>query len=141
MGVVQARWDSNRAAARAVGVDERTWRRWLTGTTHPRPASQARLDQEALRVRADALQVRFRRVRFDQDMGRDQRRGRAADTRGLDYDPAANDRVAQAARRGDWGAAAAAWWAGIRDQTYARMFGPEGGLDSNYGITVTAIDV
>lgn len=122
MAIVQARYGSNRAAARAVGVDERTWRRWLSGTTRPRPGSLDMLGQAARQVRSDAIRFQFRSMSATQREGPRGERSRTFDARGLRWDPSADRRVENALRRGDWSGAAQAFRGGIRDHGYADLF-------------------
>lgn len=141
MAIVQARWRSNRASARAVGVDERTWRRWLAGTTRPRPASAGKLARSARVVRALSIVANFRRVWFTQEMG-GRVRQRDADARALRFHPTANDRITDAVRQGQWGRAAWTWINAIRDETYRQLFDPiDGYLDAEYGLKVTRMDI
>jgi transcriptional regulator with XRE-family HTH domain len=138
MGMVQARYGSNRASARAVGVDERTWRRWLSGGTRPRAASADKLAAAAAEVRLAGVVAQFRGVQFQQRMGgRD--RQREASARALGFDPAANDRITEAARRGDWGTAARIWFSAIRDSAYRQMI--DEFADQEYGLTITSISI
>lgn len=121
MGMVQARYGSNRKAARAVGVDERTWRRWLAGST-PRPTTAVRLAQGAQTLRAEGVRFNFQSLQAIQRQRGARDRTRTITALGLNWDPAANRAVEAALRRGEWGEAARAFLAGIRDWQYQDLF-------------------
>lgn len=139
MAMVQRRHGSNRASARAVGVDEATWRRWLRGST-PKPATAAKLAQGVRQMIAGRIDARFRRVDFEQHMGRDTR-DRSVGARALLYDQAADAQITRHVRAGHYGHAARAWVMGIRDDTYRDFFSTDGFADVEYGITVTRMDI
>lgn len=112
------RYGSGRAAARALGVDEKTIRRWKTGQTH-HSDNVDRLAREARRANVDthgaSAEVRMRLA------GRDRRLNfgtGAGGKRGLKA--GAGDRIANAYVRGDKEGMAKALVGGVQDPFYAK---------------------
>jgi hypothetical protein len=148
MAIVQARHGSNRASARAVGVGESTWRRWLSGVTTPRPVSMARLASAARFVRWQNTAANFRTIIFDQGVGRGAvREGRRVSAQALDFNPAANAKIRAAFsittdEGEEWEAAAEEWLKGVRDDGYKDLFDAYlDALDADYWIKITGIEI
>lgn len=115
---VRAQHPSNRATARALGVDEKTVRRWLKGeTVAPKGPNNERVRTSAREARVQARQLRPKDVVVkvkDRQDGRE----RTLNGEKLKVSQATVDRMGTAYARGDDAEAGRIFLAGVGDDFY-----------------------
>lgn len=139
---LRARYGSNRAAAKALGINESIFRRAINGQTQsPGSGLRGAVDREA-RARASEgfTRDRVRLTITDRAPGRGGRvrRDREIGPQNMKLAPGAEGKIRDAYVAGGAGAAARAFIASVGDAHYRQWLIPEewDGGDSDYGYSV-----